>query len=42
MTSLILATYDAWFSDISIRWNMKEYVDVLDIGNLEEKLSKYL
>lgn len=42
MSALILSTYDDWFSDISIKWNMKDYMDVLEKSSLEPHLSAFL
>eukprot|EP00347_Sterkiella_histriomuscorum_P007568 403348417 len=40
--SMILNTYDDWYSDISIRWDINDYLEVVDKSQLEHHFGKYL
>ncbi|CDW75787.1 UNKNOWN [Stylonychia lemnae] len=40
--SLILNTYDDWYSDVSIKWNIKDYMEVVEKSELEKIFGQLL
>ncbi len=39
---MIINTYDDWYSDISIKWNLEEYIEVIKFSDCLHHFGPYL
>lgn len=39
---MIIRTYEDWFCDYSLKWDVRDYLEVVEISNCVQTLGKYL